>query len=111
VSARDEKGRFVKGQSGNPKGRPPKAREERYYEIALQAVTFKQWKAIIKKAAKDAERGDASARRFLADYLLGRPQQYVDVTSGGERLPSVMIYLPEVDGVETESGSTGEVPS
>ena len=111
MGQRDEKGRFVKGQSGNPKGRPPKTREERYYGIAVSAVPFKQWRKIIKKAAQRAESGDISALRFLADYLLGRPQQFVDVTSGGEKLPGVIVYLPEIDDLEAESGATGEVSS
>lgn len=72
---RDEKGRFIKGSVGNPKGRPPKAREERYYEITLSTVTFADWEEIIRKAADQAKRGDYQARKFLADYLLGPPLQ------------------------------------
>lgn len=34
-----------------------------------------------------------------------------DVTSGGERLPGVTVYLPEIDELEAESGPTGEIPS
>lgn len=79
---RDEKGRFVKGNPGNPqaKGRPKKVREQRYYEIAMSAVTFEQWKKIIEKAAQQAERGDGTARRFLADYLLPTPAQRLELT-------------------------------
>ena len=110
MADRNEKGQFIKGWKGGP-GRPKKSREERYYGIAVSAVSFKQWRAIIKKAAEKAERGDVQALRFLADYLLGRPQQFVDVTSGGEKLPGVIVYLPEIDDLEAESGATGEVSS
>ena len=72
---RDENGRFVKGASGNPNGRPPKKREERYYQITTNAVTFDQWQRIILKAAKQAERGDAQARKWLSEYLVGTPEQ------------------------------------
>jgi len=82
---RDEKGQFVKGGKGGP-GRPKKKREERYYQIALSAVSFKEWRKIIKKAAEQAARGDATARRFLADYLVGKPGESLDITSGGEPL-------------------------
>lgn len=51
-----------------------------------------------------------------ADAILDRvgiPRaKNVDLTTQGEKLPAVMIYLPEVDeGMETEQGSTGEVSS
>ena len=91
---RDENGRFVKGWSGGP-GRPPKAREERFMEITLSAVTFKDWTDIIKKAVQQAKRGNSAARKFLADYLLGPPNQRVDVTSGGERI----VTEPDLDAL------------
>ena len=72
---RDGNGRFVKGQSGNPNGRPPKKREERFMEITLSAVTFQDWTDIIKKAVKQARAGNSQARKFLADYLLGTALQ------------------------------------
>jgi len=78
--ARDETGRFVKGTSGNPNGRKPKDREVRYYEITMSACTYDEWKDIIKTAVKQAKRGDAQARKFLADYLIGPPPQKHEVT-------------------------------
>ena len=94
---RDEQGRFAKGNKGGP-GRPNKARETRYYEIAMLAVTFEQWKKIIQRAGRDAERGDAAARRFLADYLLPTPAQRLELTGalGGP------IEITQVDEVRTD---------
>lgn len=91
---RDENGRFAKGNKGGP-GRPNKARETRYYEIAMLAVTFEQWKKIIQRAGSDAESGDAAARRFLADYLLPTPAQRLELTGalGGP------IEISQVDGI------------
>ena len=82
---RDANGRFVKGNNGGP-GRPPVAREERFMEITLSTVTFKDWADIIRKAVSQAKRGNANARKFLADYLMGPPNQRMDITSGGERI-------------------------
>ncbi len=83
MSDRDGNGRFVKGVSGNPKGRSPKEREDRYYEIALTAVSYEKWEKIIKKAADQAERGDGVARKFLADYLIGPPVQRSETSLDG----------------------------
>jgi hypothetical protein len=80
---RDEKGRFVKGSQGNPHGRPPKEREVRFYEITLATVTFEDWREIVTRAVQDAKRGDTAARKWLADYLIGTPEQKLDVTSNG----------------------------
>ena len=83
AAARKANGQFAKGYKGGP-GRPPRKKEERFMEVSIAAVSLKDWRAIIKKAVGQAERGDSQARKFLADYLLGPPQQRLDVTSGGK---------------------------
>ena len=77
--ARDETGKFAKGNEGGP-GRPKKEREQRFYEITLSSVTFEDWKEIIEKAVTQAKKGDAVARKFLADYLIGPPVQRSELT-------------------------------
>ena len=72
---RDKNGRFVKGNKGGP-GRPPKERENRYYEIAMNTVTFKDWQEIIRRAVLDAKRGDATARKWLSEYLAPQAQRH-----------------------------------
>lgn len=86
MTERDEAGKFIKGASGNPHGRPKKEREERFYEILVTTVTFDRWKRIVAKAADQAERGDQAARKWLADYLVGAPIQRQEITgaNGGE---------------------------
>lgn len=79
VNGRDKKGRFTNGNGGGP-GRPSKKREERYYEIAMSSCTYKDWRAIWKKAVEQAVEGDATARKFVADYLLGPPVQRQEIT-------------------------------
>lgn len=61
-------------------GRPPKEREERYYEITISTVTFAQWKRIIEKAGEQAEQGDHQARKWLADYIVGVPEQPIHLS-------------------------------
>ena len=75
--ARDEKGRFVKGASGNPQGRLPKETEKTYLEVCQNTCTFDVWREITMKAVEQAKRGDARARQWLSDYLIGKPLQMV----------------------------------
>ncbi len=93
---RDENGRFIKGKSGNPSGRPPKEREERYREILVSTCTFAAWERIVKKAVEQAERGNKDARKWLADYLVGTPVKQVDIKSGGETIKTNTIIVREI---------------
>lgn len=71
--ARDSKGRFVKGASGNPQGRLPKEIERSYLQVCESTCTFDVWREIVTKAIEQAKRGDARARQWLSDYLMGKP--------------------------------------
>ena len=71
------------------------------------------------KFAEAISKGEWAAISF-ALRTLGKDRGFVesralDVTSGGEKIPTAIIYLPEVDGevdgLEAESGTAGEVPS
>lgn len=63
-------------------------------EITLSAVTFDDWKEIVQKAVSQAKRGDSTARKWLAEYVIGVPQKSLDVTSGGEKI-NFIIPWPE----------------
>ena len=95
---RDDSGRFIKGESGNPKGRPSKAREEKYYDILVSACTPADWKAICEKATSQAKKGDPVARKFLADYIIGPAIQRQEVTGkdGGDM--KIVVRLKDIDG-------------
>jgi hypothetical protein len=77
---RDDRGRFVKGETGNPSGRKPKEQERAYYDVTMSTVSLDDWRAIVQRAANDAKRGDASARKWLGDYLVGQPVQKTEVS-------------------------------
>lgn len=77
---RDENGRFIKGHTGNPNGRMPKTREIKFYDLTVSAVSEANWIDIVKSAVKLAVRGDAQARKWLADYLVGIPAQKMELT-------------------------------
>lgn len=97
---------FQKGQSGNPAGRPKKAREQRYYEITQSTVTFDDWREIVKRAVLDAKRGDTAARKWLADYLIGAPEQNVSITADVETRNTVFDYSTAIAAIAP--GSTGD---
>jgi hypothetical protein len=97
VTGRDANGRFTNGNGGGP-GRPPKEREERFLEITLSAVTYQDWRDIIKKAVDQAKRGNPQARKFLADYLLGVPKQRHELT-GADGGPVVVEHDLDADTI------------
>lgn len=91
---------FKKGQSGNPKGRPPKLPkldelladvlgEEKDGLTAAEAIL----KALRAKAAK----GDIRAAEVLLERAYGKAKQAIDLTSGGEKVSTTMFYLPKED--------------
>lgn len=99
MTERDENGKFVKGSSGNPRGRMPKEREEKFYEITMNACTYKDWEVITRKAVEQAKRGDAVARKWLADYLIGAPVQRQEISGKDGEAITVQI----VNGVKYDS--------
>lgn len=92
---RDEKGRFVKGVSGNPGGRP--IDQSKYLKRIDTAMTLKRWRAIVLKAIEQAERGDAKARQWLSDYILGKPIQYIDQNTNQSGEVTIRIIEVEQD--------------
>ena len=58
---RDAKGRFIKGNSGNPNGRARRSTEDRYLAALSSSVTLKDWREIVDAAVGRAKRGDARA--------------------------------------------------
>lgn len=77
---------FKPGQSGNPKGRPPKGYSitEMMKEMLASDPDLK--KEIGYKIAEKAKRGDMAAMKMLWQYMDGMPQQNVDLKSGDEPL-------------------------
>ena len=106
---RNGKGQFATGNGGGP-GRPKKTREERYLEITLSAVTFEDWKVVVKKAAEQAMRGDTQARKWLSDYLIGPPTQKTEITgaNGGAILVNEMAMQKRVQDILTRYGDDEE---
>jgi hypothetical protein len=97
VAHRDEKGRFIKGNNANPSGRPPKEREVKYYDLLLTTVSEAEWVEIICTAARQAKRGDASARKWLTEYLVGVPAQKMEFTGKDGSKLAIHLSWEEAD--------------
>ena len=87
---RDEKGKWVKGQSGNPAGRSPRSVEETYLQTLQRVTSAEEWERIAKKAIEQAKKGDHVARKWLSDYLMGVPRQGIEL-GGPDGGPIEMI--------------------
>ena len=102
MAERNAKGQFVKGYKGGP-GRPKKTREERYLEITKSVVTFDTWKKIVARAAMDALRGDAQARKWLSDNIIGPPTQRQEITGADGTALIPMLAEKAIDKVYGDS--------
>ena len=81
MSERNEKGQFEKGNQGGP-GRPAKAREQAILQIGSEVVTLERWREIFERAYTDATKDEDGrtrdkARRFIAEYQIGKPAQII----------------------------------
>lgn len=104
---RDSRGRFVSGSSGNPKGRQTKDRETRYLSVAQRACGFSEWREIVSVAVAQAKRGDAQARRWLSEYLIGKPVPIRDDVRDDE---PVIIRVRYDNPVRVDWGDDGTQP-
>lgn len=82
--------RFVKGQSGNPLGRPKVARtwSDQCREFYLEADG---WERLVAIARSKVDQDALPALKLIAEYAFGKPQQHMDVTTGGQTL--VKAYM------------------
>ena len=69
---------FAPGNTGGP-GRPTAQREAQYYTIVIKGCSPARWRKIVARAVQDAEAGDRHARAWLADRIMGRAKETVDM--------------------------------
>ena len=86
MAQRDINGRFVKGNTaakGSGGGRPKRSVEDRYIKALSRSVTMEDWTKICDVAIARAKAGDAKARQWLSDYLMGKPIQRMEHAGAG----------------------------
>jgi hypothetical protein len=84
--------KFKKGQSGNPKGRPPKLPQ---LDKLLDSVLGEEKdgmtaaEAILKALRLKAAKGDVRAAEVLLDRAYGKAKQPIDHTTKGEAITKI----------------------
>lgn len=97
----------VKGEVRNPGGKPKGTLNSKTVLRRLLALTenaknpitgemeeMSQLEIITLKQLANARKGDLKAYREMLDRLEGKAQQSVDMTTQGEKIEPLQIYLP-----------------
>ncbi|MEP7286959.1 MAG: DUF5681 domain-containing protein [Chloroflexota bacterium] len=87
--ARDGKGRFVKGVSGNPAGRPTLSAETPRIEGIAAACTAEDVAKVLEKMRALALAGNVKAATIYLAYAVGKPVQ-IDLE---DRLSAIEVAL------------------
>jgi hypothetical protein len=93
MMARDNKGRFIKGSTGNPKGRPPRATEEEYRGTIRDVIPLERFTHQLEALAKRADRGDSRAFDKICDLLGLHVIKTEHSGRDGEPLQIVVSYV------------------
>lgn len=100
MQERDEKGKFTKGTSGNPGGRPKS--ELSITALIDDAVTPADWDFIFKQLLKMARRGNLKAIEMLMDRRFGKAQQRTELT--GEGGGPVQTHVTMIEVIKDNGG-------
>jgi hypothetical protein len=91
---------WVKGQSGNPKGRPKSGFALNEYITDLANVELEDKKtmleAVVGKVYEEALDGNMTAINFLADRILGKPSQQIGIKDVSDE----PIKVFDIDGLD-----------
>lgn len=86
---RDENGRFLPGQSGNPKGRAQKSVEAASLDKFRSYYRNGNMDKLIGALQRQIERGNVQAIRLALSYLWGQPPQ--DITIDSDSIIRVIV--------------------
>jgi hypothetical protein len=100
VAKRDEKGRFLKGKSGNPVGRPVGSKNRvNLLKITLEEgfreQNFEKIARILGSVVEDALDGDKMARKLIWDACVSKANLSEDKNSKDEA-PQILIKHMEI---------------
>lgn len=100
MTDRGPDGRFLKGSSPNPGGRPKS--DLSITALIDEAVTADDWKEIITVLFKRAKRGDLKAIEMLLDRRFGKPVQQNNIAGadGGSIVFTIQERTAPLDAHE-----------
>lgn len=88
-NTRDDKGRFVKGASGNPNGRPPKGYSISEMFKEMLGTDSAKKKQLVDSILDKAIKGDINAAKLIWSYLDGKPTQTIETRDLSQVIASV----------------------
>jgi hypothetical protein len=104
VTERESNGHWKKGHSGNPKGRPRKSVEEKYLSALRDAVTMDDLQKMFAVGLSRAKAGDLGWAKLIAEYLIGKPTQYVDAAlQAGGTVRLELFYVQDWRNANTDA--------
>lgn len=109
---RDLGGRFVKGQSGNPNGRPLGAKSRitklklSMEEALRQGLDPKDFKDIIRSMIEEAKGGNVQAAKLILDKVMPNARSEDESTEGDNR---IVIKIENFTPQSLEKEVKGEI--
>lgn len=99
-SNRNKRGQFVKGNSGNPTGRPKKKRDKTLQELCkTHSVEAINTLVTIMKSDEVKEADRIKAAKEVLDRAYGRPRQTVEQVVEVHNIDMPVIELPAEDAL------------
>ena len=93
---------FVKGQSGNPKGRAPLTVEQKRVKALTARLKSRDFIDIVDKVITLAKGGHRWAVELLFKYQIGLPKRTIDLEHDGE----IRMIVEYADGLQNNPTET-----
>ena len=106
MTERGTNGQFLPGNKqsvGNKGGRPRRSTEERFLKAFSDTVKTSDIKKMVEVIMVRALCGDVKAARFIMEYAVGKPMQYItaDIDSTNEVVVNVVCHEGNVQHQST----------